>query len=248
VPIETRAELVETEVELEGSGVGLLETLRGTMRLVAPQVALSARIEPCDLSCLHNIHVSLESSVDRLVVSADPRAWDGVPAPRELAKRFGCGLLIEGSPDEILALLDRSEDGRAASGAAARGAAGTEPGPGIAVTIPVSIDDALGKSDPLTGAPPVSAVHAYRRLTAGLAARGLAVPIVLSFDATDGGEDALLIPSLVLGSLLCDGIGDAAAPRRWSGPRGRLCAGAEPAVHEMSPLGSGTGASLTSPH
>src|SRR6185295_2292449 len=110
VPIETRAELVETDVALEGSGFRLLEALRGTMRLVAPQVALSAHIEPCDLSGL--LDRSLASSVDRLVVRADPQGWDGLPAPRELAKPLGCGLLIEGSPDAILRLFDRDEEGR----------------------------------------------------------------------------------------------------------------------------------------
>jgi len=59
-------------------------------------------------------------------------------------------------------------------------------------------------------------VHEYRLLAAGLRARGVAVPILLSFDARRAGaagEDALLAPSLVLGSLLCDGIGDAVRVR-----------------------------------
>lgn len=49
-------------------------------------------------------------------------------------------------------------------------------------------------------------IHAYRLLAAILARDGLDLPIVL---ATEAGTEPLLWPSIALGSLLCDGIGDA---------------------------------------
>src|SRR6185295_5761317 len=125
--------------------------------------------------------------------------------------RLGCGVLLEGSAPEILAALEGSvDDARALAGPAARDASGESPG--LAVTIPASGGGSWG---PAATAPAAmeSPVHAYRILAAGLAARGSAVPIVLTFDAAGSGDAALLEPSLVLGSLLCDGIGDAVRVR-----------------------------------
>src|SRR5262249_49359433 len=99
--------------------------------------------------------------------------------------------------EEILACFDGDPTGATGGGAHTESAA-------LAVTIPASPASAPGRVGP---------VHAYRLLAAGLEARGLHVPIVLSFDATGAGEDTLLAPSLVLGSLLCDGIGDAVRVR-----------------------------------
>ncbi|MGI8968067.1 MAG: (E)-4-hydroxy-3-methylbut-2-enyl-diphosphate synthase [Chloroflexota bacterium] len=55
-------------------------------------------------------------------------------------------------------------------------------------------------------APDTERIHAYRQLAIEVAAAGLAAPMVLN--AVEG-ADALLPASITLGSLLCDGIGDA---------------------------------------
>lgn len=60
-------------------------------------------------------------------------------------------------------------------------------------------------------APETVAVYAYRLLAARLAEAGLLLPILLQADAGshEEGDELLLGPSTILGSLLCDGIGDA---------------------------------------
>jgi (E)-4-hydroxy-3-methylbut-2-enyl-diphosphate synthase len=58
-----------------------------------------------------------------------------------------------------------------------------------------------------------SPVHEHRRLAAGLRGLGIELPVVLAWDGAARGGDPLLAPALVLGSLLCDGIGDAVAIR-----------------------------------
>jgi (E)-4-hydroxy-3-methylbut-2-enyl-diphosphate synthase len=55
-------------------------------------------------------------------------------------------------------------------------------------------------------ASPEDSVHAYRLLAASLAAEDLEVPIILQAFAQEG---ELLEPAIMLGSPLCDGIGDA---------------------------------------
>jgi len=86
----------------------------------------------------------------------------------------------------------------------------------LAVTIPANGElEVVGAAAPRAGAP-ASAVHEYRRLAAGLAKLGLGLPIVLSCDLRHDADDSsdlerLLGASVLLGSLLCDGIGDAAS-------------------------------------
>jgi (E)-4-hydroxy-3-methylbut-2-enyl-diphosphate synthase len=128
---------------------------------------------------------------------------------------LGCPLLLEGTARELLDLLSAACDGL--PGAAGR------PGPGhagsssadIAVTVPVSGGNA--------GTTPAEPVQDYRRLAAGLARLGLDIPIVVSFEAAPGtGEEgSLLAASRILGSLLCDGIGDAIAVRTGDAARSR---------------------------
>jgi (E)-4-hydroxy-3-methylbut-2-enyl-diphosphate synthase len=55
-------------------------------------------------------------------------------------------------------------------------------------------------------APESEAIHTYRRLVTGAAERGVDAPILLRASVLD---EPLLSPSIVLGSLLCDGFGDA---------------------------------------
>jgi (E)-4-hydroxy-3-methylbut-2-enyl-diphosphate synthase len=60
----------------------------------------------------------------------------------------------------------------------------------------------------LSAAPGSDAIRTYRSLAANAARRGVAVPIVLRAAAASGPEP-YLGPAITMGSLLCDGIGDA---------------------------------------
>lgn len=201
VPLETRAELVETAV-LREEDLARLKTLRATMRLVAPNVALSASLAPEIAASVLAGHEAapFAALADRVVVPASILlGGDGAfPSPHELPERLGCGVLIEGGAEEILAALDRAPAGSRSGTLSAA----------LTVTIPARGPGAIAGGTSPPGDAPVSPVHEYRLLAAGLAARGLHLPIVLSFDVREKGDDALLAPSLVLGSLLCDGIGD----------------------------------------
>src|SRR5262245_44207606 len=215
VPLETRAEMVETGVADE-EDLARARTLRAALTLVAPNVALCLRLAPpvaaraLAEAAAPSGRRGLADVADRVVLAARslleaPHAVR--PSPHDLPATLGAGVLLEGRADEILAVFDASPEGSARiADAPARPAAG------LMVTIPVGAEPAAGAGAPSRTSP----VHEYRLLAAGLAARGLAVPILLSFDARRAGaagDDALLAPSLVLGSLLCDGIGDAVRVR-----------------------------------
>lgn len=204
VPLETRAEMVETEVR-DDEDLSRLATLRATLRLVAPNVAMSARLAPAlaARALAGERSRPFAASADRVVLPAGALASNRGLTAGALPERLGCGVLLEGGAEELLAVLDGGSSEDAAS-----------PGVNLAVTIPVGTSPASA----------LSPVHAYRLLAAGLAARGLDVPIVLSFDADRAGGDPLLAPSLVLGSLLCDGIGDAVRVRAGAAGASRALA------------------------
>jgi len=216
VPAETRADLVDAEIENELE-LDRLRVLRATLKLVAPAVSVGVRPGPAIARRILEEAVrepdslagapAPEPHADRIAVRADlfedvlgpalaPERVPGAPAPP--VPPFAC--LLEGSAEELLGTLGRIRPALAEEGSAAS--------PSLRDRLAVSIP-----SSPASGAGSGSAVHEVRRLVAGLGALGLDLPVLLAFDCTAPGEDPLLRPSLVLGSLLCDGIGDAVCIR-----------------------------------
>ncbi|MCI0409044.1 MAG: flavodoxin-dependent (E)-4-hydroxy-3-methylbut-2-enyl-diphosphate synthase, partial [Acidobacteria bacterium] len=68
----------------------------------------------------------------------------------------------------------------------------------------------------------VSPVVPYRILAKSLSESGITAPLLLRVDVTDRLEDPLLFPSVYLGSLLCDGIGDAVRIEHYGSPADSL--------------------------
>ncbi len=186
VPEETRAELVSVDVR-SAAELAALSRLHGSMALVAPKVALSARIEATLLAgvgerglgdwvaAAHRLHLRSSTADDAGVATTVGRLLALV---RSAAK----ALLLEVGGDLALAVeIARQEprDGRR--------------------TLLLAVAPQPG----------VSPLHATRRLAARLAAAELTTPIVLIDDPARRGTDELLSPAAALGGLLCDGIGDA---------------------------------------
>jgi (E)-4-hydroxy-3-methylbut-2-enyl-diphosphate synthase len=184
VPADTRPETVSVNVA-QPAELEALERLSSTLQLVAPRLALSARInfswpDPVDdatlerwlLGC-HRLH---------LEPGQDDRQWS--ISRRLLAMAVGCRrtLLLElGAPlsESIPRAIEiaRSPEGRA-------------------LILAIS---------PTVGSP----LFANRALVAALNAADLQTPIVLRDSPTLRSVDPLLAPSATLGGLLCDGSGDA---------------------------------------
>jgi (E)-4-hydroxy-3-methylbut-2-enyl-diphosphate synthase len=190
VPEETRADLVVVALDSPAQ-LPALTRLRSSVELVAPGVALTARVKP------------------EWLLGADDERLDAWLAA---AHRFQ--LSCREKPDDAAwrRLLTRA---RAASAAilveAASPAAAMEDAVDCALSIARLADgdprDALLLA--LAPARRVSPLHAYRLLAARLAAAGRHTPLVLLDRARDRDADPLLGTSAVLGGLLCDGIGDA---------------------------------------
>ncbi|MCP3978357.1 MAG: (E)-4-hydroxy-3-methylbut-2-enyl-diphosphate synthase [bacterium] len=186
VPEETRAEILSIHVgspdELEA-----LRGLRESVELVAPSVALSARVPAEWLNdperrhawvyAAHRLHVQLDADAPREATAS---------AVTEAAQTCRA-ILVEatsaaGSVDDALrAAVDLAR-------------ACTHSG-GLM----------LGVS-PALGATPM---HTTRRLVALLSREGLDTPVVLIDRPAERGADPMLGSARSIGALLCDGIGDA---------------------------------------
>jgi (E)-4-hydroxy-3-methylbut-2-enyl-diphosphate synthase len=204
VPAETRAELVSVQVA-GASEIGDLERLAASMELVAPQVALSARIDayawlrrdPASLDRLfravHRIHVRLEAPRSGAV---------DLPDLLQRSARTRAALLVEaaGDPEDAVALAVE----------AARLAAAL---PGARLL--VAIDPAVAPSPLQSG----------RRLAVSLRDAGCVHPIVLVDRPARRGLDPVLGSATALGGLLCEGIGDAVHVEAFGGAARRLAFG-----------------------
>ena len=206
VPEETRPEVVSVRID-EGSDLESLESLGQSMRLVAPRVALSARLDPkllqgCDEAELDR----WLSAVDRLHLRFD--------GPGSVCQ--GSGLLAAAAKSETPLLLEA-------------GAGGGE--------VNLSIETALSLAArareiggpvllALEPDPRVSPLHATRELVSALTAAGLDFPVVLLDRPADRDSDDLLGSASALGALLCEGVGDAIQIQaRESGASRRLAFG-----------------------
>lgn len=192
VPKEIRTEIVSLTVT-SANDVEPLTRLRKSLELLAPRVALSARLAPDLLDQAseallqglafgaHRVHVWL---------SGPPsiEARNLVVRLLEATAQAGSSVLVEaGSSD------GRPEDAVELALDAARTAAALE-----RERLMLTIDPGSGTSP----------LRTMRHLAGRLAALRLQTPMVLLDRPRERGADSLLAPSLTLGGLLCEGIGD----------------------------------------
>jgi len=192
VPQETRAELVSVDLP-SWDLLEALVKLRGSMELVSPQVALSARVtgsaagdrNGAPLAALfdacHRVHVALDA--------ADTDSSAVVGRLITESARARAALLVE--------VTDARGDAAAAAdlGVAFARAAADRPD----ARLLLAIDPALAPS----------ALQSGRHLALRLAAAGLHPPLVLIDRPHERGAEALIASPATLGGLLCEGIGDA---------------------------------------
>jgi len=192
VPGETRAETVSVELN-DAEGIDPLFRLRASMELVAPRVALSARVAPMAGAALdesswarlfeaaHRVHVVVSGP-------SDQASTDLVDRLLRLSMSSRAAMLVEassrrGSAKDAIQVAVETARRAAASGA----------------RLILTLDPALD----------LTPLFAYRRLAAELAAASLAIPLVLLDRPTLRGADEILGAASALGGLLCQGIGDA---------------------------------------
>jgi len=190
VPEDTRAELISVTVsrieEIDG-----VAHLRRSMELVSPGVALSGRatdeLESTDAESLERLARAVHRLHVRVTATGDP---DGAWLRRALlaARDAGSTLLVEGS------------SGRGAMDEAVETAVGA-----VRLAREAAFDRLLLTLDP---AGVESPLHAMRLLAARLKDEGAETPLVLLDRPNDRDAHPLLGPSLALGDLLCEGIGD----------------------------------------
>ena len=191
-------------------------------------------IDPLDLPVLTGCPLLIEGNADELLdlLGLERRkgvdaAENGTVPARAIAANQGGGARPPAEPTTTGDRLGASSDaGRRSAGPIPGSDAPAAVGP-AAVATPAVATPAVARAAvaPAAVAPPASlksaladasAVHEYRRLAAGLADLGLGLPIVLSCDLRHDADESsdlerLLGASVLLGSLLCDGIGDAAS-------------------------------------
>jgi (E)-4-hydroxy-3-methylbut-2-enyl-diphosphate synthase len=192
VPEDTRADLVSFTVRTTEE-IEAVERLRKAMELVAPRVALSAELDPDARELSTDVLERLATATHRLHVriSADGGAesLDTIRGLLAVTAGAGCALLLEttsssGSPIGAVELAVN----------AAKCARSNEHS-----LLLLAIDPRLGDSPLLV----------LRSLVANLTGNGLETPVVLVDRPASRGVNPLLGPSLALGGLLCEGIGDA---------------------------------------
>ncbi len=192
VPEETRAEIVS--VELDGAGeIGALLSLRASMELVAPRVALSARVAPF-------VGATLDESEWAQLFEAAHRVHVVVSGPPDPASTAALDRLLRMSQSSRAAVLveasSRRGSARDAIGLAVEAARRASSSGARAL---LTLDPALD----------LTPLFAYRKLAAELAAASLAIPLVLLDRPSVRGADEILGAAGALGGLLCQGIGDA---------------------------------------
>jgi (E)-4-hydroxy-3-methylbut-2-enyl-diphosphate synthase len=192
VPEETRTELVSVTLASAGE-LGALQNLRRSMELVAPNVALSARLQPDWLRGADDARVTdwIEAA-HRLHVRVAPDEDEGARAGLErlfaAASRASRAVLVEADSGD-----GRSDDALELAMHVARQACANGRRCLMLTMAP--------RSD-------TSPLHGMRRLVAELARARLNVPLLLLDRPRERNADALIGASAMLGGLLCDGIGD----------------------------------------
>jgi len=192
VPEEARAEVVSVEL-CDASEIEAVATLRASMELVAPRVALSVRVGAYLGGALTEAEWEQLFDAAHRVHAVVPGPVDAVSKAKldlllRMSARSRAAVLVEassrrGSAKESLDLA--VESARRAAGGAAR----------AMVTLDPTLD--------------LAPLFAYRKLAADLASASLAIPVVLLDRPGLRGADDVLGPAVALGGLLCQGLGDA---------------------------------------
>ena len=192
VPEETRAEIVSVELDDAGE-IGALLRLRASMELVAPRVALSARLTP-------SIGATLDESEWARLFEAAHRVHVTVHGPPDSTSKEALGRVFRLSASSRAAMLveasSRRNSAKDAIGLAVDAARRAAASGARAI---LALDPSLD----------LSPLFAYRKLAAELAAASLQIPLVLLDRPNVRGADEILGTAAALGGLLCQGIGDA---------------------------------------
>jgi (E)-4-hydroxy-3-methylbut-2-enyl-diphosphate synthase len=200
---DARAEILEVDLH-QPSDIPKLEPLSQRLRSRSEGPALSLRMESTLASAVSASDLAKLAQVfDRLTLRLDASS-DGHPSLERLlraAQTQSVALHLE---------MCAEDEGSAASAHLARlaGRCHSESGrlPLLSLEIPAG----------------VSPVVPYRVLARTLSESGIAAPLLLRVDVTDRLEDPLLFPSVYLGSLLCDGLGDAVRIEHYGSPADSL--------------------------
>ncbi|MBI4642081.1 MAG: (E)-4-hydroxy-3-methylbut-2-enyl-diphosphate synthase [Candidatus Tectomicrobia bacterium] len=188
-----RAEIVQFEVGNEADLEGFFEVKKGLEKR-GSSVPLSVKVSSLDLA----LKVLPESAV--VIFSPDPdlseKAWkEEALAFLKAAKESGTVLRWEPGegtiPRHIIELYGKTLEGLVETSCQL-----------------AQISREIGASRVILSLETSSSIVAYRLLTARLDALGVTYPILLKIPLFEP-NDILLQTSVVLGSLLCDGIGDA---------------------------------------
>ena len=201
---DARAEILEVDVSRE-SDIPNLEELSRRLRALPDAPALSLRLSPVLATHASVLDLArLSRLCDRLTLQLDSSFPDSNPLLEPMlqaARAHGIALHLEfhsrdgasDAPDHLVRLSERCH---------------SETG-----RLPMlSLESAVG----------VSPVVPYQLLARTLSRAGVAAPLLLRVDVTDRLEDPLLFPSVYLGSLLCDGLGDAVRIEHYGSPADSL--------------------------
>ncbi len=192
VPEETRAEIVSVELD-DPDEIGALRNLRASMELVAPRVALSARVSP-------SIGATLDEGAWTRVFEACHRVHVVVPGPPDSESAATLDQLFRLSTSSRTAVLvEASSPLGSAKDAVALGVDAARRAGAANARALLALDPALD----------LNPLFAYRKLAAELADATLAIPLVLIDRPKVRGADETLGAACTLGGLLCQGIGDA---------------------------------------
>jgi (E)-4-hydroxy-3-methylbut-2-enyl-diphosphate synthase len=200
---DARAEILEVDISRE-SDIPNLEEISRRLRARPEAPALSLRLSPA-LTTHGNLQdlARLSRLCDRLTLPLDASSPDNpwLEPMLQATRSHGVALHLE------IHLKDVGPDGPAHLARLA-GRCHSETG-----RMPMlSLESAVG----------VSPVLPYQALATALARAGVPAPLLLRVDVTDRLEDSLLFPSVYLGSLLCDGIGDAVRIEHYGSPADSL--------------------------
>ncbi|MCI0657181.1 MAG: flavodoxin-dependent (E)-4-hydroxy-3-methylbut-2-enyl-diphosphate synthase, partial [Acidobacteria bacterium] len=200
---DARAEILEVDL-LQPPDIPRLEQLSRRLRSRPDAPALSLRMDSALTPAVSASDLAkLAQICDRITLRLDASFSEGRPWLELLgaAQTQAVALHLE---------MRAEHEGSAASAHLARmaGRCYSETG-----RLPLlSLETAVG----------VSPVVPYRVLTRTLSESGITAPLLLRVDVTNRLEDPLLFPSVYLGSLLCDGIGDAVRIEHYGSPADSL--------------------------
>ncbi|HEV8377127.1 MAG TPA: flavodoxin-dependent (E)-4-hydroxy-3-methylbut-2-enyl-diphosphate synthase, partial [Candidatus Polarisedimenticolia bacterium] len=201
---DVRVEILEVDLS-RAEEIPLLENLGKEMRAARSRPAFSARASSQLLAELAEPELrGLARSCDRLTIRLDSLQ----PKAGETLERILHRLGAEG-PSPAIEFFIGSDPENACSRAA---------------ELARLCDSGTGRFPllSLTVEPGLSPVGPYRHLARSLAERSFPAPLLLVAETARREEDPLLFASVYLGSLLCDGLGDAVRVEHFGSPADSL--------------------------